>query len=88
MLDMRDKYEVELTLKDMSNIKDILSYYCDIKQVRDAELSTIWSTNEECYNIRKQYIRLLSAMDYLLGDIELYDFIDFFKYVACPVLQR
>ena len=71
------EYEVELTLKDMYAIEEKLSYYCDIDHVRGAELSTIWSANEECYHIRTQYAQFLSAMDYLLGDIDLSDFIDF-----------
>lgn len=71
------EYEVELTLKDMLTIKDTLSYYCDIDHVRGAELSTIWSANEECYHIRTQYAQFLSAIDYLFDDIYLSDFIDF-----------
>ena len=76
-LNMAVEYEVELTLKDMLTIKHILSYYCDIEHVKEAELSTIWSTNEECHYIRTQYAQFLSAIDYLLGDIDLSDFIDF-----------
>lgn len=76
-LDTAVEYEVELTLKDMFTIKEMLSYYCDIEHVRGEELSTIWSTNEECHHIRTQYAQFLSAIDYLLGDIDLSDFIDF-----------
>lgn len=76
-LDIAGKYKVELTLKDMYAIEEMLSYYCDIDHVRGEELSTIWSTNEECHHIRTQYAQFLSAIDYLLGDIDLSDFIDF-----------
>lgn len=76
-LDTAVEYEVELTLKDMFTIKEMLSYYCDIEHVNGAELSTIWNNNEECHHIREQYIQLLSAIDYLLGNIDLSDFIDF-----------
>ena len=76
-LDIIGEYKVELTLKDMYTIADMLFYYCNIDHVREAELSTIWSANEECYHIREQYIQFLSAIDYLLGDIDLSDFIDF-----------
>ena len=69
-LNMAVEYEVELTLKDVFTIKDI-------EHVKGAELSTIWNNNEECHHIREQYIQLLSAMDYLLGNIDLSDFIDF-----------
>lgn len=71
------EYEVKLTLKDMFTIKEMLFYYCDIEHVNGAELSTIWNNNEECHHIREQYIQLLSAIDYLLGNIDLSDFIDF-----------
>lgn len=76
-LNMAVEYEVELTLKDMFTIKEMLSYYCDMEHVREAELSTIWNNNEECHHIREQYAQFLSAIDYLLGDINLSDFIDF-----------
>lgn len=76
-LDTAVEYEVELTLKDMFTIKEMLSYYCDIEHVKEAELSTIWNNNEECHQIREQYTQLLSAIDYLLGNIDLSDFIDF-----------
>ena len=76
-LDIIGEYKVELTLKDMLTIKYILSYYCDIEHVKGTELSTIWSDNEECHHVRTQYAQFLSAIDYLLGNIDLSDFIDF-----------
>ena len=58
----------------MLSIKDVLEYFCDIEKVKEAELSTIWSNEDEVEWIKKQYNQISVAFDYLQGKISLKQF--------------
>lgn len=70
-------FDEDLDTNDLLAIKSLLNHYSEIDNVRGAELSTIWSEVEECHNIRRQRIRLQSALDYICGLINLEEFIEF-----------
>ena len=70
-------FDGELDTPDLLAIKDILNHYSEIDNVRGAELSTIWTEVEECYDIRRQSIKLWAALDYKSGLINLEEFIEF-----------
>lgn len=70
-------FDEDLNTNDLLAIKGILNHYSEIDNVRGAELSTIWTEVQECHNIRRQRIRLQSALDYICGLINLEEFIEF-----------
>lgn len=70
-------FDEDLDTNDLLAIKGILNHYSEIDNVRGAELSTIWTEVQECHNIRRQRIRLQSALDYICGLINLEEFIEF-----------
>lgn len=39
-------------------LKSLFEHYCDIDNIREAELSTVWNEIEECHHIRDEYEKL------------------------------
>ena len=56
-------------------LKSLFEHYCDIDNIREAELSTVWNEIEECHHIRDEYEKIRFAKDFCDEKISLYEFI-------------
>lgn len=70
-----EEYEYPLDRATLAGVAEILERYTVIDNVRDAELSTIWSEAEECYHIRDEYKKIQFAKDFCEDSITLYEFL-------------
>ena len=56
-------------------LKHLFEHYCNMDNIREAELSTMWSEIEECYHIRDEYEKIRFAEDFCDEKISLYEFV-------------
>lgn len=69
-------YSKSISLNELENIQKVLVKYCNIDNVNEEHLSTIWTPAEEVYHIRQQACQLQMVLDCIYQKISLEAVID------------
>ena len=70
-----ESYRYPVDILQIKMLKSLFEHYCDIDNIREAELSTVWNEIEECHHIRDEYEKIRFAKDFCDEKISLYEFI-------------
>lgn len=71
-----EQYLYSVSEEDLYAIDGLFEHYCFIDNVRDADLSTIWSNIEELYHMRNQIVHIRFALEFCNEKISLDEFIE------------